>query len=75
MQKFIVIEIQTSSEGVVSTLPFAFDSIEEALAKYYAILSVAAVSSVPIHSCVLLSNEGIVQENKCFNRVMTPETM
>lgn len=54
---YIVIEIQNTGE-TVGTFVFSFGSRNEAEAKYHALLSVAAVSSVPIHGVTLLSGSG-----------------
>lgn len=53
---YIVIEIQTADS--VGNFVWAFDTLEQAEAKYHAVLSVAATSSVPVHSCVILRNDG-----------------
>lgn len=55
--KYIVIEIQTMENGQVATIPTAFDTEREANAKYHQILSYAAVSGIPCHSAVVLTEE------------------
>lgn len=55
--KYIVIEIQTMANGQVATIPTAFDTEREANAKYHQILSYAAVSGIPCHSAVVLTEE------------------
>ena len=53
---YLVIEIQTSDN--VGNFVWAFPTLEQAEAKYHAVLSVAATSSIPVHACVILRNDG-----------------
>lgn len=55
--KYIVVEIQTMENGQVATIPTTFDTEREANAKYHQILSYAAVSGLPCHSAVVLTEE------------------
>ena len=54
---FIVIEIQVN-KGVVSTLTYQFTELNEAYAKFHTVLSYAAVSSVEVHTALILSETG-----------------
>ena len=56
--KIIVTEIQKFADGGMSTPSYAFDSQQAAEAKYHAILAGAAVSALPMHACVMFSEEG-----------------
>lgn len=56
--KYLVVEVQTSAEGAVGTIPFSFNTKDEADAKYHTLLAVASVSNVPIHCVYMLSNDG-----------------
>ena len=57
--KYIVIEIQKSADGTVAIPPInTYDSFFEALSRYHTILAAAAVSSVPVHTCVVLNEVG-----------------
>lgn len=57
--KYIVIEIQKFADGTIAVPPIAtFDSFFAASAQYHSILSVAAVSEVPVHSAVILTDAG-----------------
>ena len=58
--KYIVLEMQTNAEGAVATLVTQKDTLAEAQSAYYMILAAAAVSQVPYHSAMLLTNEGIL---------------
>lgn len=66
MEKYIVIELQTNQDGTVGNLVFAYDAQAEAEAKYHAILSSAAVSGLPKHAALWMTNDGYVQEAKCY---------
>lgn len=55
---FIVLELQKNSDGTVGNIVYTFDTLNEADSKFHNILSYAAVSDVPIHSAVILSERG-----------------
>lgn len=56
---YIVIEIQKNADGTVSNLVYAYDDVKQAESKYHAVLSAAAVSSLPCHSAVMVNEEGM----------------
>lgn len=57
--KYIVIEIQKLANGTVAIpAPVTYNTHLEALAAYHTILAAAAVSSVPVHSAVILTETG-----------------
>lgn len=72
--KYIVIELQTNTDGTVGNLVYAFDSRNEADAKFHAILAAAAVSNIPHHAAVLMNSDGNVFRNECYthNVVTSP---
>ena len=55
---FIVIELQTNSDGTVGNFVWAYANENDAHAKYHSVLSTAAVSTIPCHACVILRNDG-----------------
>ena len=55
---FLVIEIQTNSDGTIGNFVWSYSSQNEAFAKYHSVLASAAVSVLPVHSCVILRNDG-----------------
>ena len=55
---YIVIEIQTNADQTVGNFVWAYADLNAAQAKYHAVLSVAAVSALPCHACVILRNDG-----------------
>ena len=57
---FIVIEMQTNNGTTAIVPPVTFDDINKAYQKYYQILSAAAVSSVPTHTAIILTERGDV---------------
>ena len=73
MTKYLVMEIQTWDTGAVQTPTYAFDTREKAESKYHAILSSAAVGTLPVHAAVLLTNEGYVQESRCYEHPVEAE--
>lgn len=64
--KYIVIELQKDTEGVVSNIVTEHKSIAEAESKYYTILASAAVGNIPIHSAIIVSEEGFPVKNQCY---------
>ena len=63
---YIIMEIQTSKDGQVSTLVQTVSGKNQAESVYYQILSFAAISSVYKHSCVLLTEDGEYVVSECF---------
>ena len=61
---YIVIELQTNSEGQTSNLAYAYDTLPQAMSKYHAILSAAAVSQVACHGAMVIDQRcvGIASE-------------
>jgi len=53
---YIVIEMQTMADGSVGNFVWSFQTRDEAFAKYFSVLSAAAVSSLPVHSAAILDN-------------------
>lgn len=68
MEKYIVIEMQTSAQGAVGTLVTAYDSYNLAQQKYHTVLAAAAVSQLAIHSAAILSPYGELIEGKAYRR-------
>jgi hypothetical protein len=62
---YIVIEIQTTTENV-STIVNSYPERAQAESKYHQILFAAAVSSVPKHGAVMLTDEGERLKNECY---------
>ena len=62
---YFVLEIQING-ATGSILPFTFDNLADAEAKYHTILSVAAKSSVQKHSAVLMAENGITLKHESY---------
>ena len=61
---YIVIEIQTGEQ--VATLVNAYADRNAAENKYHTILAAAAVSEVPKHGAVMLTDEGVRLKSECY---------
>lgn len=55
---YIVIELQKNEYGGVSNIVTEHATLAEAESKYYTVLASAAVSNLPVHSAILVSEEG-----------------
>lgn len=66
---YLVIEIQTNKDGTVGNFVWAYVDLLQAEAKYHAVLSAAAVSSLPMHSVVILDNAGSRIKGECYTHV------
>lgn len=64
--KYIVIELQKNAEGQVANIVTAFDNLAEAESKYHTILAAAAVSKLPVHSAIIVSEEGFPVKHQCY---------
>ena len=65
---YIVIELQKNAEGQVANLVTAHNSLAEAESKFYSILAAAAVNDVPVHSAIIVSEEGFPVKHQCYKR-------
>ena len=64
--KYIVLEIQTNKNGTVGNIVTSYDDMSLAESKYHQILAAAATSSVPIHTAVMLTNDGAVIKSEHY---------
>jgi len=70
MPKFIVVEIQTTSEGVVATIVNDYDDQKLAEARFHTILAAAAVSvGLAKHSAIMFNEEGFPLRHECYNHI------
>ena len=63
---YIVIELQKNEYGGVSNIVTEHATLAEAESKYYTVLASAAVSKMPVHSAILVSEEGFPIKNMCY---------
>lgn len=73
MIKYIVIEIQTYATGEVGTLITQHDNRNQAESKFHTVLASAAISGLPKHSCVLMTNDGFLLDTKCYEVIEESE--
>lgn len=66
MKKFVLVEIQTNSDGTVSVLNTAYDDRFYAEGAYHSVLASAALSSLPCHSAVLLESDGTFLDSQYY---------
>lgn len=69
---YIVIEIQAGDS--VATLVNSYEDKNLAEQKYHQVLAAAAVSAVPKHSAVMLTDEGDRLKNECYIHEQPEET-
>ena len=70
---YIVIELQTFSDGTIGNFVFTYEERNDAEAKMHAILASAAISELPRHATVLLDNNGARLDGKCYVHEDVPE--
>jgi len=63
---YIVIELQKNTEGKVSNIVTAHNTLAEAESKFYTILASAAINNVPVHSAIIVSEEGFPVKHQCY---------
>lgn len=63
---YIVIELQKSTEGTVSNIVTSHNNLAEAESKFYSVLAAAAISAIPVHSAILVSEEGFPVKHQCY---------
>jgi hypothetical protein len=66
--KYLVIELQSTGDSV-SNIVTTHDTINQAESKFHQILTSAAVSSVPVHSAVVMTDEGHVMKHECYKHI------
>lgn len=66
---FIVIELQKNENGTVGNIVTEHSTQAEAESKYHAILAAAAVSNLPVHSAVIVSEEGFPLMHQCYKHI------
>ena len=64
--KYIVIELQKTADGNVANIVTSHDNLAEAESKYFSILASAAVSTIPTHSAIIVSEEGFPVRNEFY---------
>lgn len=70
--KYLVIEIQTNGDNV-SNIVTAYDDRNTAESAYHSILASAAVSSLPCHAAMIVTEEAQVIAGARYKHGSTPE--
>ena len=69
---YIVLEIQEEQDGTTRVLePAFFEKKEDALQKYYIVLSYAVKSELAKHTAMIITPDGQVYKSECY--MFTPE--
>lgn len=72
---YIAVEIKEKADGSVEVSNYKKDTREEAEKAYHSILAVAAVSTHPVHSALILNVEGATLKKDCYKHEQhEPET-
>lgn len=64
--KFIVIEIQKQANGTVGNIVTAFDDKSAALSAFFTTCAAAAISDLPVHSVVCMTEDARIIEREVF---------
>lgn len=71
---FLVVEIQTYTDGKMACLTYIKDTLKEAQSKYHEVLAAAALSGLPAHSAAILTREARTLEYYgFFNETQTAQ--
>ena len=70
--KYLVIELQTATDGSVANIVTAYDNRNEAESAYHAILSAAAVSTLPCHAAMIVTNDAHVIAGSRYTHGVEP---
>ena len=63
---YIILETQTNTSGVVSTLVFQYEDRDHAESKYHQILAAAAISTLPKHCAFMFTDDGYLYKSECY---------
>lgn len=74
--KYLVIEIQKFEDGAITTPTYAYDDRNAAEGKFHDICGAAARSTLPVHACAMLTEDGRLARNpECYKHEKeAPET-
>lgn len=68
---FYTVSETQENNGQVSVIPVVYagdENLNAAYAKYYTILAAASVSSIEYHAANIMRQDGLILENKVFDR-------
>lgn len=69
---FVVLELQRSNENSLACLSWTFEDRNTAEQKYHLVLAAASVSSVDIHSAILLDETGYRIKGETYDHRVPP---
>lgn len=68
---YVILELQVMNGNIYAVTPIqTAETQNEAMSKYHSILSVAAVSSVPIHSAIVINERGEYVARETYEHVV-----
>lgn len=71
---YVAVELKQKVDGTLEVSTFKKETREDVEAAYHSILTVAAKSSHPVHSAVILNPEGVSLRHECYKHpVPVPE--
>ena len=70
---YIVVELQTAANGTVSNIVTTHADFNSAESKFHTVLAAAAISSVPKHAAILMSEEGFPMRHECYTHIEEEE--
>lgn len=71
---YIILEIQKNEQGTVSVQSFTYEDSATAENKYHTCLAYAAVSTVPVHTVVMMNEMAVVLKYEYYEHpVPEPE--
>lgn len=70
--KFVVLEIQKGD--TVTTIVNSYDTLNQANQQYHTILAAAAVSSVPVHSAIILTEDATPVKYESYTHLPEPDS-
>ncbi len=69
---FVVIELQKTGDQI-SNIVQSYTNQNEAESRFHAIMSAAAISSVPVHSCIVMDEECRIYQSGTYKHPQTTE--
>ena len=69
---YVVLEMQTNAEGATACLVESFTDRQAAEQKYHYVLSFAAVSGLPRHTCMMVTDAGQYMKSESYENMPEP---
>lgn len=67
---YLVVELQ-KKDGQMAALNYSYQELSDAESKFFAIMSAAAISSIPKHGAILVSEDGHLLRGEVYRH--TPQ--